>query len=72
MHKLFIGMAAVAFSATSFAQQSGLEACAEIEDSLERLVCYDNLAKKNSLGRSNVKTESFRSRPVKASRKRLK
>lgn len=50
MHKLFIGMAAVAFSATSFAQQSGLEACAEIEDSLERLVCYDNLAKKEQSG----------------------
>jgi len=50
MHKLFIGMAAVAFSATSFAQQSGLEACAEIEDSLERLVCYDNLAKKTQSG----------------------
>jgi hypothetical protein len=51
MHKLFIGMAAVAFSATSFAQQSGLEACAEIEDSLERLVCYDNLAKKEHSGK---------------------
>ena len=50
MHKLFIGMAAVAFSATSLAQQSGLEACAEIEDSLERLVCYDNLAKKEQSG----------------------
>ncbi len=50
MHKLFIGMAAVAFSATSLAQQSGLEACAEIEDSLERLVCYDNLAKKTQSG----------------------
>ena len=50
MHKLFIGMAAVAFSATSLAQQSGLDACAEIEDSLERLVCYDNLAKKEQSG----------------------
>ncbi|ASG64890.1 hypothetical protein CEW91_01375 [Idiomarina piscisalsi] len=50
MHKLFIGMATIAFSATSFAQQSGLEACAEIEDSLERLVCYDNLAKKEQSG----------------------
>ena len=50
MHKLFIGVAAAAFSATSFAQQSGLEACAEIEDSLERLVCYDNLAKKEQSG----------------------
>ena len=50
MHKLFIGVAAAAFSATSFAQQSGLEACAEIEDSLERLVCYDNLAKKTQSG----------------------
>lgn len=50
MHKLFIGMAAVAFSATSLAQQSGLEGCAEIEDSLERLVCYDNLAKKTQSG----------------------
>lgn len=50
MHKLFIGMAAVAFSATSLAQQSGLDACAEIEDSLERLVCYDNLAKKTQSG----------------------
>ena len=50
MHKLVIGMAAVVFSATSFAQQSGLEACAEIEDSLERLVCYDNLAKKERAG----------------------
>lgn len=50
MHKLFIGMAAVAFSTASFAQQSGLDACAEIEDSLERLVCYDNLAKKTQSG----------------------
>lgn len=45
MYKLFIGVAAVSFSAMSFAQQSALEACAHIEDSLERLVCYDNLAK---------------------------
>ncbi|MTJ02686.1 hypothetical protein [Idiomarina piscisalsi] len=51
MHKLFIGMAAIALSATSFAQQSGLEACADIENSLERLVCYDNLAKKEQSGK---------------------
>lgn len=46
--KLIVFMSAALASGSVMAQQSGLQRCADIEDSLERLVCYDNLAQQQA------------------------
>lgn len=45
MYKTLLGATLFVVASSAGAQQATLKQCAEIEDSLERLVCYDNLAK---------------------------
>lgn len=46
MYKTLLGATLILVAGGAGAQQQSLEQCAEIEDSLERLVCYDNIAKR--------------------------
>ncbi|MCA1768295.1 MAG: type VI secretion protein [Idiomarina sp.] len=45
MYKTLLGATLLFVASNAGAQQGALKECAGIEDSLERLVCYDNLAK---------------------------
>ncbi|MCK7459716.1 type VI secretion protein [Idiomarina aminovorans] len=45
MYKTLLGATLLIIAGGAGAQQETLKQCAEIEDSLERLVCYDNIAK---------------------------
>lgn len=47
MYKTLLGAALLLVAGSVSAQQKALEQCAGIEDSLERLVCYDNVAKQS-------------------------
>ncbi|MGM0629587.1 MAG: hypothetical protein ACQESI_00270 [Pseudomonadota bacterium] len=46
MYKTLLGATLFIIAGAAGAQQETMKQCAEIEDSLERLVCYDNLAKR--------------------------
>lgn len=48
MYKTLLGAGLLLVTSVVGAQQTTLQQCAEIEDSLERLVCYDNLAKRQN------------------------
>ena len=45
MYKTLLGATLLIIAGAAGAQQETLKQCAEIEDSLQRLTCYDNLAK---------------------------
>lgn len=45
--KVSLAVAALMSASAAYAQQNEMQRCAAIEDSLERLVCYDNLAEKH-------------------------
>lgn len=59
MNKTLIAAALFFIINSAMAQQTTLKRCAEIGDSLERLVCYDNLAKrqKNESGKGKAKAK---------------
>lgn len=46
MYRKLLGATLFIIAGTAGAQQETMKECAAIEDSLERLVCYDNLAKR--------------------------
>ncbi|MGM0907356.1 MAG: hypothetical protein ACQEVQ_12550 [Pseudomonadota bacterium] len=46
MYKTLLGATLFIIAGAAGAQQETMKQCAAIEDSLERLVCYDNLAKR--------------------------
>lgn len=47
MYKTLLGASLLLVAGSVNAQQGALQQCAGIEDSLERLVCYDNIAKRS-------------------------
>lgn len=47
MYKTLLGATLLLAAGSVNAQQEALQQCAGIEDSLERLVCYDNIAKQS-------------------------
>ena len=54
---LLLLMASASLSIPALAQQSALQQCAAIEDSLQRLVCYDNLAEKQAKAQGKTKKQ---------------
>ncbi|MGO1328217.1 hypothetical protein U0358_12075 [Idiomarina sp. PL1-037] len=64
MYKTLLGATLLLVAGSVNAQQKALQHCAGIEDSLERLVCYDNIAKqsqgesKQAEGKARGKTQA--------------
>lgn len=54
---LLLLMASASLSIPALAQQSEMQQCAVIDDSLQRLACYDNLAEKQAKGQGNVQAQ---------------
>ncbi|RUO67038.1 type VI secretion system-associated protein TagO [Idiomarina ramblicola] len=57
MYRTLLGATLFFVASSAGAQQGALKQCAEIEDSLERLVCYDNLAKQQQPEKAETKVK---------------
>ncbi|MGM0430429.1 MAG: hypothetical protein ACQEQ2_09065 [Pseudomonadota bacterium] len=62
MYKTLLGATLFMVAGAAGAQQETMKQCAEIEDSLERLVCYDNLAKRQQGEPQEEKSKEMKAR----------